>query len=287
MTTSEDASAADLAPLPYVTVDAGACEPAAREVKVAVGNPATKKSVERAIAIADTPAAARARLLALAVVELLRASLPGLSRSDPPPPEPPPPPPVAPASAPEAPPRTPAVPPPSSPPRAHLWAGIELRALASAGQPLTALAGGRAGASIALPPRPLRLIADVGCGYGRGTDPLGSIDLVVASGSLGLAAEWALWRARVEVGLKAEPGAAWAAGHPWSPRDRGSSTLGFVLAAASEGTLRAPLTDRASLLVTASLGGVVRGLTLFANARSAAGFAGGVLGLRAGADFDL
>jgi hypothetical protein len=272
--------------LPYVDVDLGACEPGAREVKVAAGNPATKKSVRRTVAIADTPAAARPRLLALAVVELLRASWPELARSDSPKVEPAP---TAPAVRPA---ETPAPPteaprPEASPSRVSLWLAFDGRWSVGIGQPTTAVDGARVGASIALPRRALRLIADAGAGYAHGSDPLGNIDLVVVSGALGLAGDLAIGSAHLELGVVIEPGAAWGSGRASSAKDHGSAVLDFVLVTSALATLRAPVKDRVSLLVTTIAGPVVRGVQLLANGHSAGGFSGGILGLRAGVGFDL
>jgi hypothetical protein len=271
--------------LPYVDVDLGACEPGAREIKVAAGNPATKKTVRRTVAIADTPAPARPRLLALAVVELLRASWPELARNDPPKVEPPPAPAVAPAEKREPAPEAPRAEAPPS--RVGLWLAFDGRWSVGIGQPTTAIDGARVGASIALPPRSLRLIADVGAGYGHGSDPLGNIDLVVASGALGLAGDLSIGSAHLELGVVIEPGAAWAAGRASNPKDHGAKVVDFVLTTSALATLRAPVKDRVSLLVTAAAGPVLRGAQLLANGHSTGGVAGGLVGLRAGVGFDL
>jgi hypothetical protein len=272
--------------LPLVEIDLGACEPGAREVKVAVVNPATKKTVRRTVAIADTPAPARPRLLALAVVELFRASWPELARSDPPKVEPAPPAPAVPPPKTQEP-RAEAAPPAAPPSRVGLWLAFDGRWSVGIGQPTTAVDGARVGVSIALAPRSLRLIADVGAGYGHGSDPLGNIDLVLASGALGLAGDLSIGSAHLELGVAIEPGAAWAAGRASNPRDRGSTVVDFVLVTSALATLRAPVKDRVSLLVTTSAGPVLRGVQLLANAHSAGGLAGGLLGLRAGVGFDL
>jgi hypothetical protein len=271
--------------LPLVEIDLGACEPGAREVKVAAGNPATKKTVRRTVAIADTPAPARPRLLALAVVELLRACWPELARSDPPKVEPPRA--VQPPETREATPKPEAAHPGAPPSRVGLWLAFDGRWSVGIGQPTTAVDGARVGASIALPPRPLRLIADLGAGYGHGSDPIGNVDLVFASGAVGLAGDLSIGSAHLELGVAIEPGGAWASGRASNPKDHGSAVVDFVLITSALATLRAPVKDRVSLLVTTSVGPVLRGVQLLANGHSVGGLAGGLFGLRAGVGFDL
>jgi hypothetical protein len=60
--------------LARVSIEAARCEPGASEFLVTVDDVATRKSVRRAVDLSDVPTANRARALALAVAELVRAS---------------------------------------------------------------------------------------------------------------------------------------------------------------------------------------------------------------------
>jgi hypothetical protein len=293
-TSSDDVAQGDPS-LASIALEIAPCNANTRAIGVTVQAASTGKSVRRAVSIGDAPAPLRARLLALAVAELVRSSWseigmapvtapPVLARPAAPALVPifvPTLPPAALAVEPVAPPT--AAPPPS-PPRVHLSAAFEARALVGH----LAAEGGRLGASIALSSRvPLRLTLDGGALFGTRFDRLGSIDVVFGSGALGLVGQLPIARAIVELGPEIELGGVWARGHAFDPAVAEAAGSAFIVATSFGATVRGRLGDRVWLSAALRGGAVLRGAELLAETREAGGFTGAMLGVRAGLGFDL
>jgi hypothetical protein len=147
--------------------------------------------------------------------------------------------------------------------------------------------GGRVGASFSLSPRlPLRLGIDGGAVYGRRSDPLGTIDVVLISGALALTGFVSVAHGTLEFGPEVESGGLWAHGNASRPGVIASGGTTLVIATSFAATLRGRLGDRSWLGVAVRGGVVLRGATLLADAREAGGFTGAMLGARAGVSFD-
>ncbi|MFT3772757.1 MAG: hypothetical protein QM820_45790 [Minicystis sp.] len=283
----------------WVAIAVTPCDTRAREAELTIGAASTRKTVRRTILLDDAPAPLRSRLLALAAAELLRSSWREIAPSvSPPPAVTPPAPAQVPTSAPPAPVLNPSptlrapppthtpLPPaihPSPPPSVHLSAAFDMRALIGH----LHAEGGRIGVSIAPSSRaPLRLTLDGGALFGTAFDRLGSVDVRIVSGALGLAGQVSLARAVFEIGPEVELGGVWAQGHAFDPAVRETSGSAFIVASSLGVTARARLGDRLWLSAALRGGAVLRGVTLLAETREAGGVAGAMLGVRVGVGFD-
>lgn len=241
--------------LARVAVEAPRCAADASEFLVTVDDATTRKSVRRAVDLADIPAATRPRALALAVAELLRASWLELAVPTAPP---------AAAPVPEAVRdtvrlRVAAITPRARAPREVLrWApfvgiGFEGRALPLAA---TGLAGLRLAGGV-VPPwsaegTRLRLRVDAGVAFGSGASLLGDVDVLVASGAVAATFTRGTTVA-VELGPRVEVGVARAVGRVASGRSATGVSVGEDEAALVGVGLVAGVRGRLSATWAASL----------------------------------
>jgi hypothetical protein len=150
------------------------------------------------------------------------------------------------------------------------------------------LVGGRAGASTTIVPAiPILFTVDGGAVSGKAFDRLGTIDVMVLSGALGLAYRGSLGGAIVETGPSIELGALWASGHPYDAATAGSSGRALVVVTSVEAAARGRVAERVWLDAALHGGVVMKGATLFADTREASAFAGGTLALRIGVGVDF
>ncbi len=215
-----------------IVVDAPSCERAFLVVTLRreSGEAAPPETVD----LTDRPFPDRARLLALALAELIRSSWPALSRREPPP-EPAtgdeePPPPATPAPCVPSP-CPPAVRPPPPPPRPSRFFGE----LMLDGRLYPSFQGMGVGGRLALWLRlvsgvPLLLGLDGGYRYGEASNDQGEVTSHHAFGALVVIVEGGSPTIRGHAGLRLELGRAWLIGAPADPKEWGGGRLdGFVL----------------------------------------------------------
>jgi hypothetical protein len=256
----------------------GGCD-ASAPITVVIDDAATDKSVRRIVDLGDLPREARARALSLAAAELLRASWAELVLPGAPPPRAPVPPLIRAVAAarvarPSRPPLAAPSPPSLDRPRPRFDAMIEGRLFFGTG---LGMVGGRLGASIPLPSAPLlRLRFDAGAAHGGAVDPLGEVNLWLASGALGLRVGVGAASAWIEAGPRLELGAGFAEGRarPGFVEHRGA-TLVAMASMTATGGLR--LGAHVACSLELELGPVLRGFTATADARTPAAV-GGLLG---------
>lgn len=241
--------------LARVSVEVAPCAADASEFLVTVDDAATRKSVRRAVDLADVPAATRPRALALAVAELLRASWLELAV------------PTAPPTAAPVPEavrdvvrlRVTALAPRARAPReAPRWApfvslGFDARLLPLAA---TGVAGVRLAGGVT-PPWSLdgtrvRLRADGGVMFGSGASLLGDVDVLVATGAVALTFTRGAAVA-VELGPRVEVGVARAVGRITAGHSATGVTVGEDEAALVGVGLVAGVRGRLSATWAASL----------------------------------
>ncbi|MEZ4394919.1 MAG: hypothetical protein R3A48_27910 [Polyangiales bacterium] len=279
--------------LAVIRLEFPVCAEGATALALSIDDAVTRKSVRRAVDLGDVPASGRARALALAAAELLRASWAELAL-DPSPP------------APEAPPSRvraamvvrllgalrsrgdlppPAPPPPrrpvaEAPPR---WSvGISFAALTFPAAN-AALLGGRATLGFAPSPRwPLRLRLDAGAHAGTAFDPLGEIDLGLATAALSATLLAGGERVALELGPRFEAGWAWVQGRPTVAGVRagqGDAGVFFVSVVAS---LRVRVSRRWWTTLDATAGTALQPVVIESGAARAAGFTGPTLSVGLG-----
>ncbi len=284
----------DVAPAPtgtesalaIIRVEVSPCAADAAEVTVSIDDLVTRKSVRRAVALDDVPPAGRARALALAVAELLRASWAELAMPDAPLPEVR----VAPAVrravlarfrpevASTGQPAAPVVVPP--PPR--WWAGATFDARIFPGQS-GALLGGRAVATWdPLPRLPLRLRVDAGGATGTAFARRGEVELRMATAALGVSLAGGGDRVDIAVGPRIEAGWAWIEGIPASPADVGRTADSVVAFASLTASVRVALGGRLRALVDVSVGQTLSYVTVTADDDRVTGLRGPSLNLGVG-----
>jgi hypothetical protein len=183
------------------------------------------------------------------------------------------------AAPPEAPPREKAAPPEkTAPPRVLLGASLDAR-LFPAYQ--SAVLGPRVSGAVLLGELPLRARFDAAIGAGQAHDPLGTIDLTLATGSFGVMVAGGSEAVELEIGPMLSLGNGWASGTPVAggTGDSASAFVATVQGAASAAIRFAP-GWRGVLSIDA--GGTVQKLDAQAAGRSAAGFGGVMLGFGLG-----
>ncbi len=273
--------------LAMIRIDAIPCTSAAREVVVAIDDVATGKSVRRRIALDGVDAASRPRALALEVAELLRASWAELSVTNAPPSGTPVPvevlravrlrnPPPSTSATPPLQSSTPS-PPASTAPRL-IRVTLAARVFPSY---QSVVLGPAAGVSVPLGSLPLTARVAAYAGFGKAYDALGTIDLALVGGDLGLMLAGGTDSVRAEIGPLLDIGNGWATGHPIAGGS-GSSASAIVVSAhlAATGAVRvgAGWWSTADLAV----GGVLQSFDAQAAGRSAAGFGGPVVSVGLG-----
>lgn len=277
------APAGDESALAIIRVEVSPCTADVAEVTVSIDDLVTRKSVRRAVALDDVPPAGRARALALAVAELLRASWAELALPDAPLPEVR----VAPSLRRAVLARLrPAVAAPSSPPPApaplRWWAGATLDARIFPGQS-GALLGGRAVVTWdPLPAFPLRLRVDAGGATGTAFARRGDVELRMASAALGVLLAGGGDRVDLAVGPRIEAGWAWVEGIPASAADVGRSADSGVAFASLTASVRVALTARLRALVDVSVGQTLSYVTVTADDDRVTGLRGPSLNLGVG-----
>ena len=280
--------------LAVIRVELSRCAADATELAVVIDDALTRKSVRRAVDLADVPASGRPRALALAVAELLRASWAELALPTAPPP---------PTPAPEVVRRAVVVrladaltregavrPPPApravaSPRRWSLGAAFAVLNFPAAN---AALLGGRVRATV-IPSHawPLRLSADVGASAGTAFDPLGEIDLGLFSGALAVTVRGGGDRVALELGPRVELGYAWVQGRPATASVRAGSGEAVVFFASVLASVQVRLGGRWWTTLDALAGTSLRPVTIASGAARAAGFTGPTLSLALGLAVEL
>lgn len=272
--------------LALIRVELPRCAPEATTLSLVIDDAVTHKRVQRDVDLGDLPSSGRARALALAASELLRASWAELAL---PPPRATPAPTAPPAvrravllrivRAQEAlrpPPRRRAAP-------ARRWelaAAFVMQAFPSAN---VALLGGRAALSFTPTPRfPLRLRLDLGAHSGTAFDPLGEIDLGLASAALGATLYAGGERVALELGPRFEAGWAWVRGRPTVAGARGGSGDEAVYFLSVLASVRVRVSPRWWATLDASAGTALRAVVIESGAARAAGFTGPMLSLGLG-----
>lgn len=260
----------------------GAC--AEDAVTVVIDDAATDKSVRRIVDFDGVPASARARVLSLATAELLRASWLELVLPDAPKPRTP-----LPAAAREAITRRvsialAAVTPP--PPRSTARAPWLLAAEADARYFTTdriGMFGGRLLAEVGLgSSRLVSLRLDAGILHGTGEDPLGHIDIWLATGAASLTVSRSDAAYRVEIGPRIEMG--WAHARGTSVDSSAQGQAGSALISTAGILASARLLAGAGLwpTVDAEMGYVLKGFRARAGAHTATGIGGAMGAIRIG-----
>lgn len=281
--------AGDDGALAVIRLEFPACAADATALALSIDDAVTRKSVRRSVDLSDIPASGRARALALAAAELLRASWAELALAPTAPESAPPPPRVRaamvvrlldalrrrgdlPAPAPQ-----PVVEAPSR------WsAGLSFAALTFPAAN-AALLGGRGTLSFAPSPRwPLRLRLDAGVHTGTAFDPLGEIDLGLATAALAATLQAGGERVALELGPRFEAGWAWVNGRPSVAGVRagqGDAGVFFVSVVAS---LRVRVSRRWWTTLDATAGTALQPVVIESGTARAAGFTGPMLSIGLG-----
>jgi hypothetical protein len=241
--------------LARVSIELPRCAADASEFLVTVDDATTRKSVRRAVDLADIPAATRPRALALAVAELLRASWLELALPTAPPTPSPVPEPVRDTVRL----RMVAAVPRARPPReVARWApfvgvGFEGRTYALAS---TQVAGLRLTGGVVAPWNAdgtrLRLRLDGGVSFGSGASLLGDADVLVATGAVAVTFARGT-SVQMELGPRVELGVARAAGRATTGRSAAGVTASEDEALMAGVGLIAGLRGRLSASWSASL----------------------------------
>ncbi len=268
--------------LATIHVDVPQCRADAREIVVVIDDAATSKSVRRTIAIDAVARDARARALALAIAELLRASWAEISVRDAPP-----------AALPPSIVAAVRLRPEPARPRTIAALALSTQLFPSYQSIVLGPALARAweahlpelGASIPIA-GPLRARAAGGVSFGRAYDSLGTIDLGLAYGELGLALAGGSETVRFEIGPAATAGYGWATGHPASSGE-GGHVSGAVVSGALATSLAVRLAGDWWSLAGVEAGGVLASLDARASNRAASGFGGPLVGISLGVGREL
>jgi hypothetical protein len=253
--TGADAATADAELLVALTVEP--CDPNAGSIAVSVSDPRHPPPVERHVSLADLPAAARPRALALAVAELLRAA------DQPPPPEPPPPPP----------------PPPPAPESPRLSAGADalVRAYPMRG---TVLLGAQLSLGMAGARWHTALALDGA--LGQPEVDFGAVRVRMLGGMATAGPRFAVGRAAIDVGAAVSGGWAWVRGEPSVAGVTAGAGDGFVAAVGARVAVQVPASYWLRFHAAGEAGGVVRRLDADVNGAAAAGIAGAYVSVAVG-----
>ncbi len=282
------------APMATVRVEADPCTDRAGAVDVVIVDAVTQKTVERRVSIGDVAFSARARVLALAAAELLRASFQEIRMPWAPRGKLPVPPSVTlaatewdraahpveprPAYAPREPPSSPDA---VSEPRVHVDAAAVGRFFPAYG---TAVVGPSVAVSVGVSRSiPIRARLDASALFGTSYDPLGSIAVALVGGGAALVAARRAGPLDVEVGPRLSVAWGEASGRA---SDTATTTAGSGSAAIVDLTavvaLHVSLGGAYAASVTSEIGGVLKGLDAEADGRRSAGFGGPVAGVAIG-----
>jgi hypothetical protein len=276
-------------PLAVITLRASPCEPTAREVLVTIEDHATSKKVERRVPLADVDDAARPRVLALAVAELLRATWLELTLREAPPPEVPVPDTVRSAMVRQVAaalgpalgagtPREVVAEPPSKLPAPSL--AVASRVFPST---QTVLFGGDAAGTMPVLAPGLAARLDGRVLVGTAHDPLGDVNLGLATvgGALMLASprEATVWAA---VGPHVELGVAWASGSPLDQATESRRGAGFVSTASLLGAFYVRITRQWDLALELEGGATVASFEARADTRRVTSVDGAMFGVALG-----
>jgi hypothetical protein len=263
-----------------VTMTAAPCTEAATRIDLAVDDAATKKTMLRTIAVGDVARDARARALALAVAELLRASWSELAL------------PNAPSPAVRVPEAVwgfatlhPATADPQTAERPATSSSALSAELAARFFPTyaSALLGPRVAFSVAPSAAvPLRLRLDGNLLLGTSYDPLGALHLGLATAGAAVLVGRA-WRGfDVEVGPHVEVGWGWASGQAAAASTQTSSGGAVIVDASIALDLRFALGAAFWATVDLDAGTVFNSLGVQADSRLAGGMGGPVAGMALG-----
>ena len=251
------------------------CNSDAREIEITIADLATRKTVQRKVAMSDLDRPARPRAIALAIAELLRASWAELGV-----------PPVLPVPSAVALPlkRSERAPPAKSPPFTNhevpvleLGTTMEGRFFPAYA---TTLLGVKAAASVSLARDfPLRARVDLSALFGTSYDPLGTISTRLLCGGAGLVVAKSWGPLGVELGPQLELGDGWLSGNATSANVLTRSGSAPVLTLALELGIHVLLWEKFFAIADVDLGGA---LVSF-GAQTASGRVGGFGGLMTGA----
>ena len=276
-------------PLAAITLRASPCEPTARDVLVTIEDHATSKKVERRVTLADVDEAARPRVLALAVAELLRATWLELTLPDAPRPEVPVPAAVRGAMARQA---TAAL----GPGLGASYAG-EAAASPPSRTPVPSLAvasrvfpstqtimfGGDAAGTLPVLSSSLAARLDARVLVGTAHDPLGDVNLglATAGAALMLASprNVPVWAA---VGPHVELGVAWASGSPVDQSTQSHRGAGFVSTASLLGAFYVRITPQWDLALELEGGATLASFEARADTRRVTSVDGAMFGVALG-----
>lgn len=277
--------------LAVIRLEFPVCAADATALALSIDDAVTRKSVRRAVDLGDVPASGRARALALAAAELLRASWAELALAPSAPALDPAPPRVRAAMVvrllgalrsrgelpPPAPPRQPATEAPSR------WSvGLSFAALTFPAAN-AALLGGRGTLSFAPSPRwPLRVRLDAGVHTGTAFDPLGEIDLGLATAALSATLQAGGERVALELGPRFEAGWAWVHGRPTVAGVRAGRGDAGVFFASVVASLRVRVSRRWWTTLDATAGTALQPVVIESGAARAAGFTGPMLSIGLG-----
>jgi hypothetical protein len=275
--------------LAWIDLTAASCEPSAPEIDVSIEDAATNKRVARRIALGDVAAPARARALALAVAELLRASWLELSVPDAPPSQ------IAvPPAVREAVVRRVAAAVPTTMPSAAASGAESLRVERRTGisvagawrafpSTYTAMYGGRAGVSFPFLTRSLLLRLDGGALFGAARDVLGDVTIGLAgAGGAVLFASPRDATLAIAAGPRVEAGLAWASGSSAVVTTSSSTGSGFVASASLLTTVSLRVAVAWRLVFELEGGAVVSPFEARADVRRVSGIEGAMLGMALG-----
>jgi hypothetical protein len=279
--------------LAVVHIDVSPCRDDASEVAVSIDDLATRKTVRRVIALDDVPAAGRARALALAVAELLRASWAEFALDGAP---------TTAAALPtsvrravllrlrptvlaERPPEAPLPPPPPSPLRARHEVALAVDAHSFLGQSGSMLGGRAAFGWRPFARFPLRLRGDLGIARGEAFARRGQVSLSMAT--IGVAALFGGGTDGVEltVGPRIESGVAWATGTPSVAGVVGDSGVGAVLFLSLAASLRVAVAPHVVASVDLGVGETLYFLTVSSDEERVTGLRGTLLHVALGGSY--
>ena len=133
----------------------------------------------------------------------------------------------------------------------------------------------------------MRLSFDGETVFGTSLDPLGTIELGLASGGIGLAAVGAIDVLRVAFGARVSAGASWANGRPVDASVRGSTGFGFVLLLGVTLELALRIAPSIELRFGIEAGAAPVGFVARVESIPVAGILGGSISASGGLAFDL
>jgi hypothetical protein len=243
-----------------VTLAVEPCDPNTDRIGVVVTNTRRLLAVERSVSLADLPAAARPRALALAVAELLRAA------DQPAPP-------------------APAAPPEPQPPLADAGEAVRVSAgadalLRSYPSRQTTLLGAQLSLGIAGTRWHAALALDGA--LGRPSVELGAVSVRMLGAAVTAGPRFLVARVTVDIGASASGGWAWVRGEPGVTNVTPGAGNAFVAAAGARIAVQAPASSKLRVHAAGEAGAVLRGLDADVDGSAAAGIAGVYLSVAVG-----